>query len=372
MHATHAPDPEASDGPAPRRGRWLGTTLLVLWVALHGLGLWAKDFRMQAPHPLLWGAPDLDAMIRHGALVPALVAQGEWQRLLTGPGLLGAGVLSLLLGLWMGVSALRFLEQAAGSARALLVLVSGTLAAGCAQTWWFAPGSTLPHVAGWDLILAAVGARLTWGLATGGTVGRTAASSALAFAALTVALAYFTPGAGLIALRSEAVAFVTGALVLLLLGPRRVHAAPGAGTRALAALALLAVLGAAGLQARQALADPGTDTVKHLLTLLDRAEDAAVRLWRLDRDPARIPRSEREALGLLLDELQADEALPGLEGEAELRAFVAALRPLATGDLRDPSGVLARLQRAARAWTPREASHRGRHGLGAPEAKPWR
>lgn len=365
-------DRPAPPAPAAPRGTPLARVLLLAWVALHLLGLWAKDFRMEAPHALLWGAPDLDAMIRHGALVPLLVQQGEWQRLLTGPGLLGAGVLSLLLGLWMGASSLRFLERAAGSARALVVLTAGAAAAGAAQALLFTPLSGLPALAGWDLILAAVGARLTWGLATGGTPGRTAASSALAFAAISVAFALLTPGQGLASLRSEAVAFGTGALVLLALGPRRSAQPPGAAARGLALLCLLAVGAAVAVQTRQALADPGTGTVRHLLVSLDGVEDAAVRLWRLDRDPRSIPGSEREALGRQLAALRDDEALRGLEGEAELRALLAAFEPLATGDLRDPSGVLARLRRAARAWSPFEQRHRARHGLGTPEVKPWR
>lgn len=359
------------DASAPSPRRRVAWALGLAWVGLHVLGMAAGGFHLEAEHAFLWGSAAPEAVLRHGALTPALIEQGEAQRLVTGAGYLGPGLLSLVLGLWIGLSSLAFLEQRVGALRLVFTLLTGAVAGGLARTALNA-GSTLPHSAGWDVIMAAVGARIPWGLARGGPEGRTAVSSALAFAALSVGLVYLTNDGRLEPLRGQGVAFVVGALALGLLRPGGAGAPPGRVGKGLGLLALAAVALAVGVQVRQALAAPGRGPVAALLERLDAAEDAALSLWREGRDPGRVPRSEREALGERLDALLTDPALPGLPGESELRAFAQALRPLATGDLRDPSGVLARLKRAAAAWSPVERRLRAQNGLGEPDAAPWR
>lgn len=364
-----AAPPPAASLPAPRRR--VAWALGSAWIALHLLGMAAQGFRVEAEHVFLWGSAAPEAVLRHGALTPALIEQGEVQRLVTGAGYLGPGLLSLVLGLWIGLSSLAFLEQRVGALRLVVTLLAGAVAGGLTRTALNA-GSTLPHSAGWDVIMAAVGARIPWGLARGGAEGRTAISSALAFAAFSVALVYFTNDGRLEPLRGQGAAFVAGALALGLLRPGGAGAPAGPWVRGLGALALAAVALAVGVQVRQALAAPGRGPVAALLERLDAAEDAALSLWREGRDPSRVPSSEREALGARLDALLSDPALAGLSGEGELRGFAQALRPLATGDLRDPSGVLARLKRAAAAWSPVERRLRAQNGLGEPDAAPWR
>ncbi len=364
-----APPPSAPSPRAAEPARRLTLALGLAWVGLHVAGLAARGFAVASESVWTWGAPDPEAVLRHGGFTPALLEAGELQRLLTGPGYLGPGVLSVLLGLWIGLSSLAFLERRVGWARLLTTLVSGAVVGGLVRSRLNA-GSPLLHSTGWDLILAAVGARIPYGLRLGGTAGRAAVSGALAFAALSVALVYATNAGNLEPLRGQGAAFAAGALTLGLWGGGA--QAPGPAARSLGSLALVAVLTAVGVQTAQAFSAPARGPLTALLERLAAAEHAAATLWREQRDPASIPPAERAALGERLDALLAEPALSGLAGEAELRALAESLRPLATGDLRDPGGVLARARRAAAAWIPLERRLRAQAGLGEPPRAPWR
>ena len=363
--------PDASTEPphvvatGARRTRRLTWAIALAWVVVHLVGLAASGWRLEGG-ALTWGSPDLAVLRQHGALVPALVSQGEVQRVVTGAGTVVGGVLSLLLALWVFTSAAGSLERGAGTARAGLVLFAATLAGGTVAVAML-PTSNMPLPAAWHLVLGAVGAQVPWGLAVGGPEGRTLVSSALAFVVLSALLMLFQPGGGWWLLWGEAGAFAGGALALTVLGPRRLAAPPSPLVRIHALAALLAVLVAIGLQVRQASADPGARLLEEVL----RVESEAVSLWDA-RDPSRVPRADRTALGVHLDALTASKEVEALEGAAELRAYLAAMRPLATGDLRDPTAVGPRLRAAQRSWHAMELRWRVRLGVAPREPAYWR
>lgn len=359
----------APPGPPARGSRRLTWALVLAWAALHLAGLAAGGWRLEG-NALTWASVDLASLRRHGVLVPALVSEGEVQRLVTGVGAVGGGALSLLLAVWVFASAGGGLERGAGTARAGLVLLASALAGAGLQTFLW-PRWDQPLPGAWDLVLGAVGAQIPWGLAEGGRAGRTRISSALAFVALSAALLLLQPGGEPWMLYGQGAAFVAGALTLTLLGPRRLEAAPARGTRGAALLALLTVLAAVGLQARQAWSDPGAARAERLLTALDEVEREALRLWTA-RDPSRVPRAEREALGRRLTDLRASPDLEGLEGAADLGAYLDALTPIATGELRDPTAVAPRIRAAQARWSAAERTLRLRLGFRPHEPLSWR
>jgi hypothetical protein len=199
------------------------------WVALQALGLAAGGWDFGPGHVLTWGSVEVGTLLRHGALAAGLVEDGELQRLVTGAGTFAGGALALFLGLWVFASSSAGLERRFGSARTGLVLLASALAGAWVRVR-FAPGPAglLPQPAAWDVVLGAVGARIPWGLARGGTEGRTAVSSALAFAALSVALVMLQPGGRWWMLYGEGAGFAAGALALVVLGPRRSERPAGA------------------------------------------------------------------------------------------------------------------------------------------------
>jgi hypothetical protein len=155
------------------------------------------------------------------------------------------------------------------------------------------------------------------------------------------------------------------------MGPRHVDRPPGTVVKGAAVLGLLAVLLAAGIQARQALADPGVAQAQRVLALLETTEAEARRLWNAS-NPSRVPRAERDAFGTRLDAARTSPDLEGMEGRTELMAYFESMRPLATGDLRDPTAVLPRLKAAYARWEPFERSFLLRHGARPRGIPPWR
>ena len=290
-----APALDADLAPEPReRARRVTWTLALVWAALHVLGL-ATDGWQLAGNVFTWGSVTNETLVRHGALVPALVSEGEGHRLLTGSGtvsggVMAGGVLPLLLAVWVLVSAAGALERRAGSARAGLVLLAAGLGGAGLRTVVFA-GSTQPQAMGWDVVMGAVGAQIPWGIAVGGRTGRVVVSSALAFVALSIALVMIPPGGAWWMLYGQGAGFVAGALAFALLGPRRADAPPSVVVKGVALLGLLAMLGAAGLQARQAIADPGAAQAQRVLALLEGVETEAKRLW--NANPSRVTRADR-------------------------------------------------------------------------------
>jgi hypothetical protein len=278
----------------------------------------------------------------------------------------GQGALSLLLALWVFLPAAARLERAFGSARALLVLLAGTLAGAAALVLLDRGGQRLA-LGGWNLALAAVGAAVPSGLAQGGPDGRRIVSGAFAFLALSVVLVALVPGGRWIDAAGEGVAFAAGALTLALLGPRPDPLPPGRGVVLLSLVGLAFVGTAVTRQALQAAAQGG-GVGTGLVRALEQAEREAQRLLRAS-DPRRVTADERAALGARLDALlaRADDAGDGAQA---LRGYLAALRPVATGDLRDPSAVTSRARRAFEAWRPHE--ERLRQGLDPRPVPPWR
>jgi hypothetical protein len=285
--------------------------------------------------------------------------------------MLAGGVLPLLLALWVLTSSAGALEVRAGSARTGLVLLAAGLAAAGLRTVWLFEGSANPQAMGWDLVLGAVGATIPWGLARGGREGRVAVSSALAFVALSILLVMVPAGGAWWMLAGQGAGFVAGALTLTLLGPRHVDRPPGAAVKGLALLGLVAVLLATTVQARQALADPGAERARRVVLLLETTEGEARRLWKAP-NPAKVPREERQAFGARLDAARASPDLEGIEGAAELLGYLEAMRPLATGELRDPTAVLPRIRAAYARWEPFERRFLLRHGERPRSAPPWR
>jgi hypothetical protein len=205
----------------------------------------------------------------------------------------------------------------------------------------------------------------------GGREGRTLVSGAFAYVAFVALLAYALPGTPASHLWGEGLAFVGGALAIVLLGPKRSFDPAGPLTR-LAGIATLAlVLLAAGLQAKSADAADEAPAWSALLASLDESEKAARRLWNA-RDPSRVPASERADLGRQLDALAASPLLDDYDGADAFRTYLDSMRPLATGDLRDPTAVLPRLKAGYRAWAPHEDALRRGLGRLTRAVPPWR
>jgi hypothetical protein len=372
VHETPRPDAPDADGDlAPgrvvRRARVVLTFMLAL-LALHVAGVIANGGRLASDHVFTWGGVPPEIQVRHGALVPGRVTGGETWRLLTGAGALGQGALGLVFGLLVLGGSGRRLERVVGSSRTLLVLVAATLAGALVRVA-YVPESRFAHQAGWDPLLGLVGALVPLGLGIGGPEGRMLFHRSLAYLAFLAVLAIAIPGQPASHLWGEGAAVVAGALTLLLLGPRRSLAPAGTVVRGLGVVALLLVLGAVALQTRSALG--GTDVrLASFTSSLRKAEDDAHKLWTA-RNPARVAPEARTDLGLALDRLRDDPVLGDVEGAAELRAYLEAMRPIATGELRDTGRVLKRLKEAFAAWKPHDDALHLRVGRSKRWAAPW-
>jgi hypothetical protein len=356
-------------GPAPSRA-WVTLVVALLWLGLHVAGLVVSGAPLESDHVFTWAAVPPELQIRHGALVPSRVTGGEWQRVITGAAVAGQGALGLALALFMLAGAGRALERIVGSWRTLVVVTFAVAVGGVVRVL-YDPESRFPHVAGWDLTMGLVGARVPLGLALGGREGRTLVSGAFAYVAFVAVLAFAIPGTPASHLWGEGAAFVGGALAVVLLGPRRSFAPPGTLTRLAGVATLAFVLVAAGLQARTADASGSDPAWKALLASLDDTEEAARLLWKA-RDPTRVVPGSREDLGRQLDDLSASSLLKGFDGADAFRAYLESMRPLATGDLRDPTAVLARLKAGYRTWAPHEDALRRRLGRLTRAVPPWR
>ena len=355
------PRDATSDARSASRHAWATTTVVLLWLGLHVAGLIAGGGRLSSDHVFTWAGVPQEQLLRHGALVPARVTAGEWQRLLTGSAVVGQGALSLLLALWVFVGSARSLERLAGTSRAWIVMIVAALAGALTRVAWV-PDSRLVHMAGWDLILGVVGARIPLGLALGGPQGRTLVSSAFAFLALSALLAYAMPGTPTSHYLGEGVGFVVGALTLTLLGPRRLLRPPGPPTRGVALLCLALLLGAAGWQVKTTLSGIDDAAVRRVLKAVASADLAGQR-------HAKNPSADSlETLRARLESARAAADLRGLDGASELDAYLDLLESLLSAERRDAIALHGRLRAAYEAWAPfenrlaRSSGADGEHG----------
>jgi|GEM_PF-4346859 len=359
------PRPDASAAGAGSRHAWATAAVALLWLGLHVAGLVASGGRLASDHAFTWAGVPQEQLLKHGALVPARVSAGEWQRLLTGSAVVGQGALSLALALWIFLSSARALERLAGTSRAWIVMTLAALAGALARVAWV-PESRMVHMAGWDLVLGVVGARIPLGLALGGPAGRTLVSSAFAFLALSALLAYAMPGTSTSHYVGEGVGFVAGALTLTLLGPRRLLRPPGPATRALAWASLALLLCAAGWQVKTTLGALDEGRVRQVLKAVS-AADLAGQQYVKSPSPTRL-----EALRDRLDAARAAADVKGLEGASELEAYLDLMASLLSADRRDSLALHGRLRAAYEAWAPFETRLARSSGADTRSVAPWR
>jgi rhomboid protease GluP len=342
--------PEAPPGARTPVCWWL----FLSWVVVHVVALVMSGGVRAAPGPWWqWGSPTRESLVRVGGMLPELVRLGEWQLLLT-YGFVHAFVLHLVLNAWVFLAVGRLLESVIGSARLFLVFAASVAGGGVAHLLF---GDAL-MVGASGGVFGVVGALGLWSLWSQHPQAKAARATALIFLLFSAAL-FFLPS---VANDAHIGGLVAGILAMVLLGPRRSERPAGAATRAAAWLALVAVAGGGALQVAASPAGPADETHAFLRTL-QRAESDAGRLY----DEPRLARPEqREALGRQLDALLATPFLEGWEGEEAFRTYVAAWRPVATGDIPDPFAFQAALDAATAAWTP----HFERLRLGSGAAPP--
>lgn len=357
-------DPARDAGATPRHA-WATTAVVLLWLGLHIAGLVAGGGRLASDHVFTWAGVPQEQLLKHGALVPARVSNGEWQRLLTGSAVVGQGALSLLLALWIFVGSARSLERLAGTSRAWIVMLVAALAGALARVAWV-PDSRMVHMAGWDLVLGVVGARIPLGLALGGPPGRTLVSSAFAFLALSALLAYAMPGTPTSHYVGEGVGFIAGALTLVLLGPRRLLRPPGPPTQALAWICLALALGAGGWQVKTTLGALDDAAVRRALKAVSAADFAGQQY---------VKSPSADSLATLRSRLESARAaadLRGLEGASELYAYLDLMESLLSADRRDSLALNGRLRAAYEAWAPFETRLARSSGADTRSVAPWR
>jgi hypothetical protein len=328
-------------------------------------GLIASGGQLASDHAFTWAGVPQEQLLKQGALVPARVSNGEWQRLLTGSAVVGQGALSLLLALWIFVGSARSLERLCGTSRAWSVMIVAALAGALARVAWV-PESRMVHMAGWDLVLGVVGARIPLGLAIGGPPGRTLVSSAFAFLALSALLAYAMPGTPTSHYVGEGVGFVAGALTLTLLGPRRLLRPPGPPTRGLALVCLALLLCAAGWQVKTTLGALDDAAVRRVLKAVSAADLAGQRHV---KNPSA---DSLETLRARLEAARTASDLAGLEGASQLDAYLDLMESLLSAEQRDATALHGRLRAAYEAWAPFEIRLARSSGADTRIVPPWR
>lgn len=330
---------------------WL---LLLVWVMVHVTALVLSGGVRAAPGPWwTWGSPTGQTLLRMGAMLPDLVRAGDWHRLLT-YGFVHAFVLHLLLNAWVFLAVGRLLESVIGSARLFLIFVASVAGGGVAHL--FFDDALMVGASGG--VFGVVGALGLWSIRARHPQAKAARATALIFLLFSVAL-FFLPN---VANDAHIGGLVTGVLAMALLGPRRSESDAGTPTRAAAWLVLLATLAAAGLQAGAAPAAPAAETGSFLHEL----HQVEARARRLYAEPWNVKPAEREALGRRLNALLAAPWREGWSGKAALEAYVATLRPVATGDIPDPLSFEARRDAAQAAWAPFEDRLRLESGAAPP------
>ena len=339
--------PEAPPGSRTPVCWWL----LLSWVVVHVVALVLSGGVRAVPGPWwMWGGPTRDALLRLGGMLPELVRLGDAHLLIT-YGFVHAFVLHLLLNAWVFLAVGRLLESVIGSARLFLVFTISVIGGGVAHMLF----SDVLMVGASGGVFGVVGALGLWSLRAQHPQAKAARATAFLFLLFSAAL-FFLPG---VANDAHIGGLVAGVVVMALLGPRRSERPAGVPTRALAWLLLLVTLGAGCLQAAAAPAGAPAEA-RAFLSELHRVKRTARALY---NDPVNARPEARTALGGRLDALLATPWLEGWEGEAAFRAYVAALRPVATGDIPDPPRFDARLAEALAAWEPFEK--RMRLGSGA-------
>jgi len=347
---------------------WLG------WTLPYALLLWPGDASLVSGPFWEWGTPAPSRLEAFGAAAPRLVEQGEWQRLLLSPWLHRSLLGYALLSLWLA-SSLGRARALVGSARAFLVF-AGTGVAGAGAHVVFHAGSSIVGAGPFDALMGLLGAQLVVGTVRGGEGGRVARNSALvslawiaAFTALFWWLAGDAPAALLRALFGiEAMlgGLLAGVLLGLLLAPRREHA--GRGFRLAARLALLLLLAAAAVQVPRALAEGERG---RFVEWVDALRAVELRAEYLAGRPQAGP-DERASVGAALDDLAAHPFLEGFVGAAAARAYLDAMRPVATGDMSRPDLVVPRLRQTFLAWwRGHEEPTRAKYGLDPRGRLPW-
>ena len=328
--------------------------LFLSWVLVHVVALVLSGGVRAVPGPWwTWGGPTRDVLIRVGGVLPDLVRLGDWHRLLT-YGFAHAFVLHLVLNAWVFLAVGRLLESVIGSARLFVVFTASVVGGGVAHQLF----SEALMVGASGGVFGVVGALGLWSLRAQHPQAKAARATALIFLLFSAAL-FFLPS---VANDAHVGGLVAGVLVMALLGPRRSEAPAGVPTRAAAWVLLLVVLGAGGVQALDAPAGASAET-RAFLQELRQTEREARRLY---NDPVHARPEERAALGRRLDALLAAPWLAGWEGEPALRDYLAAWRPVATGDIPDPFAFDAQLAEARAAWAP----HVQRLRLGSGAAPP--
>lgn len=353
---------------ALRLGVWLGAAALyATMLAVEGRPVFEGSV-------LAWGVPSDATLTRLGAARPALVWAGEAERLLLSPWLHGSLLGFVLLGLfWFSLS--RTAAHLFGPARAFLLYVA-TGAAGALAHALAHPESSILGAGPFDPLIGLLGAQWGAGWRVGGAGGRAlrgAALRSLFGIALLIALFWTLAPAGpaatlraLFGVEALLGALALGALGGGVLGPRT----PG-GHRPFGVLAIALALAVAAQAAPRAirLVREGADGARPLLARLEAVEGEARRLLHY---PRRATDERRAALGADLDALAAHPFLAHYPQAGTFRAYLAALRPIATGDLRLPYVVEAELRRAFAAWEPHEHRLRLEHGMSTARPARWK
>jgi membrane associated rhomboid family serine protease len=327
--------------------------LAVCWALFYGLSLYLSGGPRPVPSPFLWGTPSDEVLRRLGAEVPALVRQGDWQRVITHAFLHGF-LLHLVLNVWVWLAVGRLLEQVAGSARCWIVFCIAAIGGGIAHLLWV--GGSIPAVGASGGIFGAVGALGIWSVRARHPAAPSVRRMVFFFLVIS-ALLVLVPG---VSHAGHGGGFVGGALAMLILGPRRVHLpAPASVRGAAVVLALLAVT-AGGVQAWRAIGMGPRGEVAAFVTELRAVERLADRI---DRGARYIEDEKRQELGGRIDALLGTDWLEGWEGETAFRAYMEALRPLAEGNVPDPFVFDAQRDAAKAAWRPYFERLRAEHGL---------
>ncbi|MFV1960160.1 MAG: rhomboid family intramembrane serine protease [Planctomycetota bacterium] len=340
--------PEGERRSTPSLIGWL----VLSWVALYALSLWLSGAVTQPGSPVwAWGAPSPQVLVRLGAEVPAEVELGAWQQLVTHAFLHGF-LLHLVLNAWIFVGAGRLLESVAGSARLWIVFVVSAVAGGVAHLLW---GQGAVAVGASGGIFGVVGAVGAWSLFSPHPAAPGVRRSILFFLVLSLLISLL-PGVGLAA---HLGGLAAGAVVMLLLGPRRAQRPAGRPLRTLAWLLLGVVLAAAGVQAFGG-ATIDREATRALLADLDAMERQAEALY---ERPDRATPGARSDLARRLEALRRAPVVENLPGRDALRAWLDAWQPVADGNVPDPFAFDEALASARAAWKPQEARLRRAAGL---------
>lgn len=356
----------------PRALRW---GVLGAWLLLYGMMLLADGQSLFQGNLLTWGTPGEGTLTRFGAALPALVHEGDWTRLLLSPWLHGSLLGIVLLGLfWWSVS--RSVLALAGPARVFLVFVVAGLAGALAHCLAH-PDSRYLGAGPFDPLLGLLGAQYALGWRIGGDPGRQARRAALGSLvsiALLMALVWYLTAQGpsetlraVFGIEACVGGLIGGALAGLALGAERVErSAP------LEFAALCLIVGLAGLAGAQAIQAQTTANASDAARFLGALEAAELKAWRLYQQPRHATQEARADLGRRLDELEQHAFLDGAPGASAARAYLGAMRPIATGDLRLPFAVEAQLRTTYRAWVDGyERRLRLENGLSTARANRW-